>query len=68
MDPATLVGMLGLGVLVACVYLELNGGDAGGWSIVAFFLLVGSCSMAEDNWKAEHPAPIEQGTVKNDIQ
>lgn len=46
MIGAAIVGVLGLGVAGISAWLHVRGRDGSGWGIVAFFLIVTSCSHA----------------------
>lgn len=46
MIGAAIVGALGLGVAALSAWLTIRGRDGSGWAILAFFLIVTSCSHA----------------------
>ena len=47
MISAVITGVLGLGLAVVSAWLAVKGRDGSGWALVAFCLIVTSCSRAE---------------------
>ena len=46
MTSAAITGLMGVGIAAVSAYLHVNGKDGAGWGIVAFILIVTSCSNA----------------------